>query len=173
MSAERTSSDRRDARASGRVLRRHTGLLAVQDAVLVVAVTLVLMGIAGFVPGLTSRIDAMPVAGHHSGALLFGIFEVSVLLNVLHLVVGFAGLALSRTYARSRAYLVGGGLLFLGLWIYGLFLGSGAADVVPVNNADNWLHFGIGLTMVVLGLTLAASRVPTGADGEVLVPPEL
>lgn len=38
------------------------------------------------------------------------------------------------------------------------------------NNADNWLHFTLGTVMVVLGLTLGATPVPTGADGEILVP---
>lgn len=46
-------------------------------------------------------------------------------------------------------------------------------EVLPLNGADNWLHFGVGIVMVALGLTLAASRVPTGAEGEVLVPSEL
>jgi hypothetical protein len=42
---------------------------------------------------------------------------------------------------------------------------------LPLNNADNWLHLGIGVTMIVLALTLAGARVPTGSGGEILVPP--
>lgn len=172
MTAEHLPSRRRGARSSGPVRRRQTGLLAVQDAVLLVSGAFFLIGIAGFVPGVTTGLDSMTIVGHGSGALLFGVFEVSVLHNVLHLALGLAGFALCRTYARSRAYLVVGGVVFLGLWVYGLVVGETHADFVPVNSADNWLHFGIGVTMVVLGLTLAGSRVPTGADGEVLVPPE-
>jgi hypothetical protein len=36
-----------------------------------------------------------------------------------------------------------------------------AANFVPVNGADNWLHFGLGAAMIVLGLTLARLRDPT------------
>ena len=42
--------------------------------------------------------------------------------------------------------------------------------MLPLNASDDWLHFGIGVVMVILGLTLGATRVPTGADGEILVP---
>ena len=41
-----------------------------------------------------------------------------------------------------------------------------------LNDADNWLHLAIGVVMVVLGLTLAGTKTPTGADGEPLVLPE-
>lgn len=149
------------------------GLLAVQWAALLAAACLLLLGVAGFVPGLTEGVGAMPLAGHHSGALLFGVFEVSVLHNLVHVVLGLAGFVLARTYARSRAYLLGGGLILLGLWLYGLLIAPGStADVVALNNADNWLHFGLGATMVVLAVTLAGPRVPRGARGEVLLPPE-
>ena len=65
--------------------------------------------------------------------------------------------------------LIGGGLVYLALWIVGITR-DGARDMLPLNNADNWLHFAVGTVMVILGLTLAASRVPTGAEGELLIP---
>ena len=61
------------------------------------------------------------------------------------------------------------GLFYLALWLYGS-LSERPREILPLNGADNWLHLGVGGVMVVLGLTLAASRVPTGADGEVLIP---
>jgi hypothetical protein len=51
-------------------------------------------------------------------------------------------------------------LVYLALWLHGLFMG-GSANLLPVNRADNWLHFGLGLGMVLLGLTLAGQRDPT------------
>ena len=69
--------------------------------------------------------------------------------------------------------LIGGGLIYLGLWLYGLLADlSGPRNILPLNNADNWLHFSIGVVMVLLGLTLAGARVPTGAGGEPLIDPE-
>ncbi|CAN5591483.1 hypothetical protein BH09ACT7_BH09ACT7_17220 [soil metagenome] len=150
--------------------RLYTGLLAVQSAAIVVSAALLLVGVLGFVPGITTKLDALQLAGNRSEARLFDVFEVSVLLNLIHVAVGIVGLALMRTYARARAYLLGGGLLFLGLWIWGLVVNpNGAANIFPVNNADNWLHLGLGVTMVVLALTLAGAKMPTGAGGEILI----
>jgi hypothetical protein len=150
-----------DAARSGRLHRPSVGLLAVQGAAVLVAAVFLLLAIAGFIPGLTTRSE------------LFGVFEVSVLHNLLHLAFGIAGLLLATTFARARAYLIGGGLIYLGLWAYGLFLDTAAIrNILPLNNADNWLHLAIGVVMTVLGVTLAGSRVPTGADGEPLIDPD-
>ncbi|WP_233716340.1 DUF4383 domain-containing protein [Mycolicibacterium vinylchloridicum] len=150
-----------DAAHPGRLHRPRVGLLAVQGAAVIVAAAFSLLAIAGVIPGLTTRSE------------LFGVFEVSVLHNVAHLAFGVAGFLLATTFARARAYLIGGGLIYLGLWVYGLFFDpSGVRNILPLNNADNWLHFSIGVVMTLLGVTLAGSRVPTGADGEPLIDPE-
>lgn len=157
---------------SGR-LRQRVRLLAVQGAAVLVAAAFLAVGIAGFTPGLTTHLDRLQWLGHHSESQLFGVFEVSVLHNLLHLAFGVAGLLLAGTYARARAYLVGGGLVFLGLWLYGLLADlSGPRNILPLNNADNWLHFSIAVVMILLGLTLAGARVPTGAGGEPLIDQE-
>ncbi len=36
-----------------------------------------------------------------------------------------------------------------------------AANILTLNNADNWLHLGLGAAMVVLALTLAGQHDPT------------
>jgi Domain of unknown function (DUF4383) len=136
--------------------------MAVQGAAFIVGVAFLLVGILGFVPGLTSHYDLLEWAGHHSGAKLFGVFAVSGLHNLVHLAFGVAGLLLARTYAAARAYLLIGGLAYLGLWAYGLIIDHGSsANFVPVNGADNWLHLGLGIGMVLLGVTLGAQHDPT------------
>ncbi|GAY14907.1 DUF4383 domain-containing protein [Mycobacterium sp. shizuoka-1] len=157
----------------GRLRRPQVGLLAVQGAAVLVAAAFLAVAIAGFIPGLTSRLDQLHWFGHQSRAELFGMFAVSVVHNLWHLAFGVTGLLLASTFARARAYLIGGGLIYLGLWVYGLLIDlGGPRNVLPLNNADNWLHFSVGLVMVLLGVTLAGSRIPTGADGEPLIPPE-
>ncbi len=65
---------------------------------------------------------------------------------------------------RARLYLVAGGALYLGLWIYGLAVGEdSAANFVPLNDADNWLHLGLGLGMLLLGLLLSARAGGSGS----------
>lgn len=149
--------------------RPYQGLLADQTAAILVAAILLVLGIAGFIPGLTRHVGDMHAIGSRSGAMLFGVFQVSLVLNLIHIAIGLAGLLLAGSFARARWYLLGGGLFCLGLWLVGI-LSSDAAKAVGLNSSDNWLHFGLGVTMIILGLTLAGTRVPTGAGGEVLLP---
>jgi hypothetical protein len=97
---------------------------------------------------------------------------VSGLHNVVHVAFGVAGLVMARSYAGARAYLLGAGLVYLALWVYGLLIDHGSdANFVPVNGADNWLHFGLGAVMILLGVTLAARRDPTTTIDDTSTPP--
>jgi len=97
----------------------------------------------------------MEAAGHQSHAELLGIFQVSVLHNLVHILFGVAGLALARNAANARNYLIGGGVIYLVLWLYGLLVDkASAANFVHVNVADDWLHFILGVGMVALGVLL-------------------
>ncbi|WP_196820830.1 DUF4383 domain-containing protein [Arthrobacter sp. CAN_A6] len=128
-----------------------------QKAAQAVGAVFLLVGILGFVPGITSNYDQMSFAGHESGALLLGLFQVSILHNIVHLLFGVAGLAMAKSISGSRAFLLGGGVIYLVLWLYGLFIDmESAANFVPLNNADNWLHLLLGVGMI--GLALALSK---------------
>ena len=136
-----------------------TGRDLLRTAALVVGAVFLLVGVLGFVPGITSGYGDMGLAGHHSGALLLGVFQVSVLHNVVHLLFGIAGIAFSRTAAGARTYLIGGGAVYLVLWIYGLVVDQGSqANFVPLNTADNWLHLVLGVAMIALGLAAPPRR---------------
>ncbi|WP_018252010.1 DUF4383 domain-containing protein [Salinispora mooreana] len=136
--------------------RSRTGL---QVAALAVAGILLLLGVLGFVPGITTDYDELRFAGPDSGAKLFGLFQVSFLHNILLLGSGLAGLVLARRVGGARVFLTVGGALTLALWIYGLAIDrSSSANVIPVNDADNWLHLGLGFAMLVLGLLLSNQK---------------
>ncbi|MCT1354166.1 DUF4383 domain-containing protein [Gordonia sp. p3-SID1431] len=135
----------------------------IQIAALAVGAVFLLVGILGFIPGITTGYDTLTFAGHHSEAALLGIFQVSVLHNIVHLLFGVAGILMARTASSSFLYLVAGGAVYLVLWVYGLLIDHhSAANFVPVNTADNWLHFVLGVGMVGLGLLLRGRSVPTG-----------
>ncbi|HEX5858139.1 MAG TPA: DUF4383 domain-containing protein [Microbacterium sp.] len=135
---------------------------AVQKAALIVGIVFLVVGVAGFIPGLTTDVDALLIAGHESHALLLGIFQVSILHNIVHLLFGIAGVAVARSAGASRQYLIWGGVIYLVLWIFGLFVaGENPANFVPVNTADNWLHFVLGVGMIALGLLLTRDRTTT------------
>jgi len=137
---------------------------SVQTVTLAVGAVFLLVGILGFVPGITSGVDQLTFAGHQSGAMLLGLFQVSILHNIVHLLFGVVGLALSRSWPGSRSYLIWGGAIYLVLWIYGLVIGhESPANFVPLNTADNWLHFVLGVAMLGLGVLLGRGHRATKA----------
>ncbi|MET9508831.1 DUF4383 domain-containing protein [Streptomyces flavidovirens] len=135
----------------------------VQQAALLVGVVFLLVGVLGFIPGITTDYDTMKFAEHDSEAKLLGLFQVSVLHNIVHLLFGIAGVAMARAASTARNFLIGGGVIYLALWLYGLFIDhDSAANFIPLNTADNWLHFALGLAMIALGVLLTR-RPRTGA----------
>lgn len=131
--------------------RRHP----VQWASLAVGAVFLLVGVLGFVPGVTSDFDQLTFAGHESNAALLGIFNVSILHNVVHLLFGVAGVAMARMVSGARAFLIGGGVIYLVLFLYGLVIDhDSTANFVPVNAADNWLHLALAVAMIGLGVAL-------------------
>ena len=131
----------------------------VQNVARLLGIVFLLVGILGFVPGVTTELyEGLDFAGDDSQAELLGIFQVSVLHNIVHLLFGVAGLALAGTSSGARMYLLGGGALYLALWLLGLI---GGLDWVPANTADNWLHLVLGVAMIGAGVVLTRDRVAT------------
>jgi hypothetical protein len=131
----------------------------VQLAAMIVGAVFLLVGIAGFIPGITTNYDQLQFAGHQSDALLLGVFQVSILHNIVHLLFGIAGLAMARTATGARNYLIGGGVIYAVLWLYGLLIADTTpANFVPMNIADDWLHFVLAVGMVGLGVLLGRDR---------------
>jgi hypothetical protein len=127
----------------------------VQAVATVVSLGFLLVGVLGFIPGITTHYGDMTFAGHDSDAQLLGVFEVSVLHNVVHLLFGVVGLVSARTAGGATTFLIGGGAVYLMLWLYGLLIDkTSSANFVPLNSADDWLHFGLGVVMVAAGLAL-------------------
>jgi hypothetical protein len=134
----------------------------VRNAAKLVGAVFLLVGILGFVPGITQNIYPMSFAGHGGNDTLLGLFKVSVLHNIVHLLFGVAGLAMAKTTKSATSYLVGGGVIYLVLAIYGAVIGNqSAANFVPINTADNWLHLVLGLGMIALGLIGGRARSTT------------
>jgi Domain of unknown function (DUF4383) len=131
-----------------------------QSAALLVGIVFLLVGILGFIPGITSNYDDLKFAGHDSDAQLLGIFDTSVLHNIVHLLFGIAGIALSRTWDGARNFLIGGGFVYLVLFVYGaIFHGESGSNWIPVNWADNILHLALGAGMIAIGYVLGKEAV--------------
>jgi hypothetical protein len=131
----------------------------IQLAALVMGVVFLLVGVLGFIPGITTNFGSLAFAGHQSEAMLLGLFQVSVLHNIVHLLFGVAGLAMSRSAAGARNFLIYGGVVYAVLWLYGLLIDQdSAANFVPVNTADNWLHLLLAVAMIALGFLVDRGR---------------
>jgi hypothetical protein len=121
----------------------------VQTVARVVGFAFLLVGIAGFVPGLTTNLyEGLEFAGDQGSAELLGLFQVSVFHNIVHALFG-VGILMAATPAGARTYLLGSGALYFVLFLMGI---AGGGDWVPINDADNWLHLGLALGLIALGL---------------------
>jgi hypothetical protein len=109
-----------------------------------------LVGIVGFfITGFDN------FAGHTDETLI--VFDINPLHNVVHILIGVAGLVLSRSLSGARTY---GWLLAVGYgaaFLYGVFAVGKDWDFLNLNWADNVLHI---LTAVV-GLVIALMPVRT------------
>jgi Domain of unknown function (DUF4383) len=132
---------------------------APRTAARIFGVGFLLVGIAGFIPGITSEFDQLSLAGHESDAEVLGLFQTSVLHNIVHLAFGVLGVVMSRTAGSARVFLVGGGALYLLLGVYdSLVSQESRANFLPTNNADAWLHLALGGGMLAAGLLLGRRR---------------
>lgn len=129
-------------------------------------IVFLLVGLLGFIPGVTTNFDQLTFAGHESDALLLGVFQVSILHNIVHLLFGVVGVAMARTATASRQYLIWGGVVYLVLWLYGLFVPhDSVANFVPMNDADDWLHLVLGIVMIALGILLGRDLTRRDREG--------
>jgi len=133
--------------------RRRT--TAVQEGAAAAGWLFLLLGVMGFVPLFTPGFSGISFAGNDTTAELFGVFPVSVLTNLLHLLFGVTGLILAWMVGASWRYLVTGGVFFALLGLYGFIVPDGSAvDFLPQNWTLSLLHLGLGVLLIVLGLLL-------------------
>ena len=114
-----------------------------------------LVGIIGFF--ITGFDDFAGNSQHEM--LLF--FMINPLHNIVHIVIGLAGLLLARTLAGARTY---GWLLAVGYaaaFVYGLIAVGKSWDFLNINGADNVLH----IATAVVGLVIALAPVRTEVGG--------
>jgi hypothetical protein len=128
-----------------------------QQLALAFGVIYTLIGIIGFfITGFGDFFgNANGTTPEHMDTLLG--FMINPMHNLVHIVIGLAGLALARTLAGARTY---GWLLTVGYgaaFVYGLFAVNESWDFLNLNWADNILH----IATAVVGLVIALGPVRT------------
>jgi uncharacterized protein DUF4383 len=138
----------------------------IQRAAMLFGIVFLIVGVAGFIPGITTDYDQLTTFDDE-GAKLLGIFGTNILENIVHLLFGVAGLAAASSWAASKNYFVAGGVIYLVVWLYGLLIPESDSgwNFMGMNDPTHWLHFVLGITMLAVGYLLSrrvvASRTAT------------
>ena len=141
-----------DERAAVAAAPATHGPSPLRSAARLVGVAFLVVGVLGFVPGITAHHDTLMLSGPESQAKLLGLFQVSWLHNSVHLLYGVTALVCSATASASHKYLIIGGMSYLILAIIGF--GWNVTDMpnfIPVNGWDDALHTVLGFGMIGLG----------------------
>ena len=108
----------------------------------VFGVVLTLVGVLGFVPGLTTN------------DMLLGIFMVGGLHNFIHLVTGLAALAAAMGYFSPKMYFQIFGVVYAIVTAVGFVQGDTVLGLIMVNMADNLLHLVIAAVALYAGFMM-------------------
>jgi hypothetical protein len=122
---------------------------------LVIGLTLVVAGIAGFFYSASFSTGD----GTERDAVL-GILDVNGWHNLVHIASGAAGLFVAGSYGGARTYALGLGAVYLLIAVLGFIAGDGEElfNLIPVNTEDNFLHLLIGIAGIGAGLATPATE---------------
>lgn len=124
----------------------------IQKAAKWFGIILILVGILGFVPGVTT-----------DEGLLLGIFKVDAVHNVIHLLSGIIALFCAGNAGSARSYFIIFGIVYGLVAVIGFVQHDHVLGVFSINNADNILHVAITLFALVLGFTGPKRSAPVRA----------
>ena len=122
----------------------------VQIVALAFGAIYLLVAIVGFVPVFGGSYT-------QSVSSLLGIFPINLVHNLVHALVGIAGLAAAASLARSRMFCQVFGIVLLALGVVGIFV-SNPLGLVPIGGVDVALHLGTGAILSYFGFAAAGAR---------------
>jgi hypothetical protein len=109
------------------------------------AIVFLVMGISGFIP---------PLKTDH---LLFNLFTVRFILNVIYILTGLIALSASATLEYAKLYFKIFGMFYALIAVLGLAL-NGHLLVLQLNLADNFFYLIVAIIALYLGFT---SKLPS------------
>ena len=130
--------------------------MAVQRFAQVFGVLYIVVGVLGFVPGVTTMSAGV---GSFYG-LIFGLFPVNAVHDIVHVLLGAWGLLASRSFEASRAFSRWLAFLLILLAILGWIPGppSDLFGLAPIGPYDTWLHLASGIIAAYFGWGAAAKE---------------
>jgi hypothetical protein len=128
---------------------------------LALGIIFLLVGIAGFVPGLLQTPEqAADVQVTQSFGRLFGLFPVNALHNAVHIIFGIWGIAAYRSYTGARGYSKAVAIIYAVLTVMGIIPGLNTTfGLIPLYGHDIWLHAVIAIAAAYFGFVATDREV--------------
>jgi hypothetical protein len=128
---------------------------------LVLGIIFLLIGIAGFVPGLLQTPEpAADVEVTQSFGRLMGLFPVNALHNLVHIIFGIWGIAAYRSYTGARGYSKAVAIIYAVLAVMGIIPGLNTTfGLIPLYGHDIWLHAVIAIAAAYFGFVATDREV--------------
>jgi Domain of unknown function (DUF4383) len=121
----------------------------IQKLAAVFGVVFILVAIVGFIaPGGMAMQPTDPA----TAAKALGVFPVNLLHNIVHLLFGLWGLAVSRSWAGSKSYFTTAGIIYALLTVIA-FVSPTGFGLVPLGGSDIGLHAVLAIVMLAIGFT--------------------
>lgn len=138
--------------------------MTAKTSTFILGIIFLILGIVGFIPGLTMHHMHSDIAVTEGMGLELGLFPVNVLHNIVHIFFGVWGLLAARTFPASRFYGRATLVIYAILVVMGLIESAQintAFGLVPLYNNDVWLHLLIALAGLYIGW-IARGPIGTG-----------
>jgi Domain of unknown function (DUF4383) len=132
---------------------------------LVYGLVFLVVGIAGFVPGLVTHPEESPNLAVTTGfGRLFDLFAVNVLHNLVHILFGLWGLAAYRSLSGARVYARSVAVIYAVLAVMGLIpMLNTTFGLIPLYGHDVWLHIVLAAVAAYFGWASVREEVPAPA----------
>jgi hypothetical protein len=151
--------------------------MAIRRFAMLLGIVFLIVGVLGFVPGVTQMHTGdhpdLDVEGPGHGYIL-GLFHVNVLHNAVHLLFGILGLVCARSFGAARGYARFVAVAYAALGVLGLISAYGTKYVfglIPIEDHNVWLHFGIAVVAAYFGFIHPAPEVVTTTSTTTTTPP--
>ena len=123
---------------------------------LIYGIVFLVIGIAGFVPGITTPHTHPDMTAQSGLGLLFGLFPVNLLHNIVHVLFGIWGVFAARSLGGARTYFKAVAVIYAILGVMGLIPGLRTTfGLIPLYSNDIWLHFLLAAVAAYFGFVRA------------------
>ena len=124
-------------------------------------VVFLLVGILGFFPPLLAPFgpEDPDLAVTATSGLLFGLFPVNILHNLVHAAFGIWGVAVWRSVPRSRFYAQAVAVIYAVLVVMGFIpVLNTTFGLIPLHGHDIWLHLILAAVAAYFGFVARADE---------------